>query len=57
MARFLARRLALAVGILLVLSFAIYGLLDVALDPLSDLRENPAPNRDSRPAGHMSQVT
>ena len=35
MARFLARRLALAVGILLVLSFAIYGLLDVALDPLS----------------------
>ena len=36
MARFLARRLGLAVGILLVLSFAMYGLLDIALDPLAD---------------------
>ncbi len=45
MARFLARRLALAVGILLVLSFLMYGLLEIALDPLADLRENPAPNR------------
>ncbi|MDO5630001.1 MAG: ABC transporter permease, partial [Mobilicoccus sp.] len=45
MARFIARRLALAVGILFVLSFVMYGLLDFALDPLSDLRENPAPNR------------
>lgn len=46
MARFLARRLALAIGILLVLSFVMYGLLDIALDPLADLRENPAPNRE-----------
>ncbi|MFZ2480631.1 MAG: ABC transporter permease, partial [Propioniciclava sp.] len=53
MARFLARRLALAVGILLVLSFAIYGLLDVALDPLSDLRENPAPNREEMIANRV----
>ncbi len=46
MARFLARRLALAIGILLVLSFLMYGLLDLALDPLADVRENPAPNRE-----------
>lgn len=46
MARFIARRLALAVGTLFILSFLIYGLLELALDPLVDLRENPAPNRD-----------
>lgn len=46
MARFLARRLTLAIGILLVLSFLMYGLLDIALDPLADVRENPAPNRE-----------
>ncbi|WP_232548525.1 ABC transporter permease [Propioniciclava soli] len=45
MARFIARRLALAVGTLFVLSFLMYGLLEFALDPLVDLRENPAPNR------------
>lgn len=46
MARFIARRLALAIGILFILSFLMYGLLELALDPLQDLRENPAPNRD-----------
>lgn len=46
MVRFIARRLALALGTLLVLSFLIYGLLELSLDPLVDLRENPAPNRD-----------
>ncbi|MDO5533626.1 MAG: ABC transporter permease subunit [Propionibacteriaceae bacterium] len=45
MARFIARRLALALGTLFVLSFLMYGLLEFALDPLVDLRENPAPNR------------
>lgn len=46
MARFIARRLALAIGILFILSFLMYGLLEISLDPLQDLRENPAPNRD-----------
>ncbi len=46
MLRFIARRLALALGTLAVLSFLMYGLLEFALDPLIDLRENPAPNRD-----------
>ena len=45
MVRFIARRLALALGTLLVLSFLMYGLLELALDPLMHLRENPAPNR------------
>ncbi|WP_206079763.1 ABC transporter permease [Propioniciclava coleopterorum] len=29
-----------------MLSFVMYGLLEIALDPLADLRENPAPNRE-----------
>ena len=45
MARFIARRLGLALGTLFILSFLMYGLLEFALDPLQDLRENPAPNR------------
>lgn len=45
MVRFLARRLALALGILFLLSVIMYALLDVALDPLDDLRGNPSPNR------------
>ena len=46
MARFIARRLALALATLFILSFLMYGLLEFALDPLQDLRENPAINRD-----------
>lgn len=46
MARFIARRLALALVTLFILSFLMYGLLEFALDPLVDLRENPAPERE-----------
>lgn len=53
MVRFIARRLALALGTLLVLSFLMYALLEVALDPLADLRENPAPNRDEMIANRI----
>ncbi len=45
MVRFLARRTALALGILLVLSALMYFMLDVAMDPLDDLRTSTAPNR------------
>ncbi len=41
MLRFIARRLAIAVGLLLVLSVLMYWLLDIALDPLDD-PEHPA---------------
>ncbi len=53
MVRFIARRLALALGTLLVLSFLMYGLLEAALDPLVDLRENPAANRDDMIANRV----
>ncbi|MFT3877173.1 MAG: ABC transporter permease [Propioniciclava sp.] len=53
MVRFIARRLGLAVGTLLVLSFLMYGLLELALDPLADLRENPAPNREEMIANRV----
>lgn len=46
MLRFIARRLAIAVGLLLVLSLLMYWLLDIAMDPLDDLRTSPALNRD-----------
>ena len=46
MLRFIARRLAIAVGLLLVLSVLVYWLLTLALDPLDDLRSSPALNRD-----------
>ena len=46
MLRFIARRLAIALGLLLVLSVLMYWLLDIAMDPLDDLRTSPALNRD-----------
>lgn len=45
MIRFLLRRSAMAIGILFVISFVAYGLLSLALDPLSDLRESTALNK------------
>ena len=36
MIRFIARRLAIALGLLVVLSVIVYFLLDLALDPLED---------------------
>ncbi|WP_040161855.1 ABC transporter permease [Nigerium massiliense] len=46
MIRFLARRLGLALAILFLLSFLMYGLLNIAMDPLDDLRQSPALNRE-----------
>ena len=45
MIRFIARRLAMAVGILLALSFMVYGVLTAAMDPMEDLRLSTAPNK------------
>lgn len=45
MLRFIARRLGIAVVLLLILSIMMYFLLDIALDPLDDLRSSPARNR------------
>lgn len=46
MLRFIARRLAVAAGLLLLLSILVYWLLTIAMDPLDDLRTSPALNRD-----------
>lgn len=45
MIKFLARRLLTAVGLLMVLSFLMYGLLSIAMDPLDDLRISQALNK------------
>ena len=45
MIRFLIRRILTLVGILLALSFFMYGALTLALDPLSDLRQSTALNK------------
>ncbi|MGJ6980175.1 ABC transporter permease [Aestuariimicrobium soli] len=45
MIRFLARRLLTALGLLLVLSVMMYGLLSIAMDPLDDLRISTALNK------------
>ncbi len=47
MVRFLARRLGLGVGILVVLSVIMYAMLDLAMDPLDDLRTSTAPNKEA----------
>ncbi len=46
MVRFVTRRLGIALGLLFVLSALVYFLLDIALDPLEELRTSPALNRD-----------
>ncbi len=56
MLRFIARRLAIALGLLLVLSVVMYGLLVVAMDPLDDLRTSPALNRDELIAIRVAQL-
>ena len=45
MIRFLIRRILILLGILLALSFFMYGALTLALDPLSDLRQSTALNK------------
>lgn len=45
MIRYLARRVGIAVGILFVLSVMMYGMLDLALDPLDDLRQSTQKNK------------
>ncbi|MEN0071383.1 MAG: ABC transporter permease [Propionicimonas sp.] len=45
MIRFLLRRLLLALGTLFVLSVLVFFMVDLALDPLDDLRGSTAPNK------------
>lgn len=54
MISFLARRLALGLGTLLVLSFIVYGMLAAAFDPLDDLRASTAPNKEALIQGRIA---
>ncbi len=45
MTRFLLRRLGLALATLLVLSFIVHFMVDLAIDPLDDLRQSTAANK------------
>jgi len=45
MIRFLFRRLLLALGTLLVLSAVVYFMVDLAVDPLQDLRQSTSPQK------------
>ena len=56
MLRFIARRLLIALGLLLVLSALMYWLLTIAMDPLDDLRTSPALNRDQLIALRVDQL-
>lgn len=47
MVTFITRRLALGVAILLIATFLMYVLVDLAMDPLADLRTSTAPNKQS----------
>lgn len=56
MVRFLARRLGLGIGILAVLSILMYAMLDLAMDPLDDLRTSTAPNKEAAIAGRIQAL-
>ncbi len=56
MVRFLGRRFGLALGILLVLSAFIYFLLDLAMDPLEDLRTSTSPSKAQLIQARISQL-
>ncbi len=56
MLRFLARRLVIAIAILAVLSILVYFMLDLAMDPLDDLRTSTALNRDQQIEARIIQL-
>ncbi len=56
MVRFLLRRVGIALGILAVLSVMLYAMLDIALDPLDDLRTSTALNKDELIAARVRML-
>ena len=56
MIRVLARRFGLALGTLLALSFLMYGVLNIAMDPLDDLRSSPSLNREALMEARIRQL-
>ncbi|MDR1710564.1 MAG: ABC transporter permease [Propionibacteriaceae bacterium] len=56
MLRFLARRFALALGTLFVLSVLVHLMVDTALDPLEDLRLSTSPNKATLIANRVAML-
>ncbi|GAB3565041.1 ABC transporter permease [Spelaeicoccus albus] len=56
MISFLARRLAYAILILLILSVCMYVLIDLAIDPLADLRTSTSPDKAQLIANRIAQL-
>lgn len=56
MARFLLKRLLMALGILLAISVFIYAICDLAMDPLDDLRNSTAPNKQQLIDARIQQL-
>lgn len=56
MLRFLLRRFLTMLGILLVISFVLYGLLSLAMDPLDNLRQSTSPNKEQMIAARIRQL-
>ena len=51
MLNFVLRRLLSSVAVLLVATFLVFVLADIAVDPLEDLRTSTAPNKEALIAG------
>ena len=56
MIRFIARRLGVALFLLLLLSVIVYSLLDIAMDPLDDLYQSTALNKEQQIQARISQL-
>lgn len=56
MIRYLIRRVGIAIGILFVLSVMMYGMLDLALDPLDDLRQSTLKNKEELIAARVKML-
>ena len=56
MTRFLLRRFAMALGTLVVLSIFIHFAVDLAIDPLDDLRQSTSPQKEALIEGRQAQL-
>lgn len=53
MLKYILRRLLSAVGVMLIVTFGMYILVDLAIDPLADLRISTAPNKEALIEGRI----
>lgn len=56
MVKYIIRRLLSAVAVMLIVTFGMYLLVDLAIDPLEDLRLSTAPNKEALIQGRIDQL-